>query len=147
MKRRITILAVCFVALIAWTGLAFSQTATPAMMKTVKLANDDEVCDLTGEWAALIENYGEWAKFGSYPNAFKIVLEGSSFIGTRLQDNGPGRRVGSLVFVCGLDKSGFKNVFLITGGGPFPCKGQISEDGNKILLDLENKTKLTMTRK
>jgi hypothetical protein len=147
MKRRIAILAICVVAVIAWTGLALAQTATPRPMKTVKLANDDEVCDLTGEWNAQIENYGEWAKYGSYPNAFKIVLEGSSFIGTRLQDNGPGRRVGSLVFVCGLDKSGFKNVFLITGGGPFPCKGQIIEDGNKILLDLENKTKLTMTRK
>jgi hypothetical protein len=147
MKRKMSILMICFVALVAWTGLAFTQTATPVMMKTVKLANDDEVCDLTGEWNAQIENYGEWAKYGSYPNAFKIVLEGSSFIGTRLQDNGPGRRIGSLVFVCGLDKSGFKNVFLITGGGPFPCKGQIIENGNKILLDLENKTKLTMTRK
>ena len=147
MKTRIIVWTICFVILIAWTGSVYAQTDKPAATKTVKLANDDEVCDLTGEWAALIENYGEWVKFGSYPNAFKIVLEGSSFIGTRLQDNGPGRRVGSLVFVCGLDKSGFKNVFLITGGGPFPCKGQIIEDGNKILLDLENKTKLTMTRK
>jgi hypothetical protein len=116
-------------------------------MKTVKIPNREEVCDLTGEWDALIENYGEWAKFGSYPNAYKITLEGSSFIGTRSQDNGPGRRVGSLVFVCGIDKSGFKNIFLITGGGPFPCKGQISEDGNKIFLDLENKAKVSMTRK
>ena len=147
MKTRTIIWTICFIALMAWTGLAFAQASKPAAMKTVKLANDDEVCDLTGEWNAQIENYGEWAKFGSYPNTFKIVLEGSSFIGTRLQDNGPGRRVGSLVFVCGLDKSGFKNVFLITGGGPFPCKGQISEDGNKILIDLENKAKLTMTRK
>jgi hypothetical protein len=147
MKIKIAIWTICFVAFIGWTGLGFAQTVKPAELKTVKLANGDEACDLTGEWDALIENYGEWAKFGSYPNAFKIVLAGSSFIGTRLQDNGPGRRVGTLVFVCGLDKSGFKNVFLITGGGPFPCKGQISEDGNKILLDLDNKTKLTMTRK
>jgi hypothetical protein len=144
MRRRITIWAVCFVAFIAWTGLAVAQTAA---MKTVKMSNEDEVCDLTGEWNAQIQNYGEWASYGSYPNVFKISLEGSAFIGTRLQDNAPGRRVGSLVFVCGLDKSGFINVFLITGRGPFPCKGQISEDGNKIFLDLENKAKLTLTRK
>jgi hypothetical protein len=147
MKRKTTIWAICFVALIVWTGLAFGQTAAPAAMKTVKLPNGDEICDLTGEWNAQIENYGEWAQYGSYPNVFEIALEGSTFIGTRLQDNGPGRRVGSLVFACGIDKSGFINVFLITGWGPFPCKGQISEDRNKILLDLENKAKLTMTRK
>jgi hypothetical protein len=147
MKRTMTIWMICFVSLIAWIGLAFAQTAKPAAMKTVKLSNGDEVSDLTGDWDVLVENYGEWVKFGSYPNAYKITLEGSSFIGTRLQDNGPGRRVGSLVFVCGLDKNGFVNVFLVTGGGPFPCKGKISEDGNKIVLDLENKAKATLTRK
>ena len=55
-----------------WIG--FCPDGKPATMKTVKLSNEDEVCDLTGEWDALIENYGEWAKFGSYPNAFKVTL-------------------------------------------------------------------------
>ena len=90
MKRWITICTVCFVALIALTGLAFAQTATPAAMKTVKLPNGDEVCDLTGEWDALIDNYGEWAQFGSYPNIIKMILVGNSFRGIRLMDNGPG---------------------------------------------------------
>jgi hypothetical protein len=146
MKRRITIWAVCFVALIAWTGLAFSQTATPAAMKTVKLMSGEEVCDLTGEWDTQIENYGEWAKFGSYTTLVKITLEGSSFLGTRLKDAGP-NKAGTLMLLCGLGKDGFKNAILATGAGPLLCKGQLSEDGNKIFLDLENKGRITMLRK
>jgi hypothetical protein len=50
MKRRITIWAVCLIVLLAWTGLAFAQTAKPATMKTVKLSNGQEVFDISGEW-------------------------------------------------------------------------------------------------
>jgi len=147
MKRRITIWAICIVALIAWIGLAAAQTAPTAAMKTVKLSNGDEVCDLTGEWDALIENYGEWAQFGHYLNVIKMTLVGNSFRGIRLMDNGPGRPVNSMIIEIDSEKSGFKQVMLFTGAGPRPCTGKLSEDGNKILLDLENKAKLTMTRK
>ena len=139
--------AVCFAALIAWSGLAFAQAATPGTIKTVKLPNGEEVCDLTGEWDTMIENYGEWAKFGSYPNIIKMTLVGNSFRGIRLMDNGPGRPANSMIIEIDSEKNGFKQVMLFTGQGPRPCKGQISEDGNKILLDLDNKAKVSMTRK
>ena len=71
MKRRITIWAVCFVALIAWTGLAFSQTAKPGAIKTVKLPNGQEVFDISGEWDVLIEHYGVFAQFGTHSNVLK----------------------------------------------------------------------------
>jgi hypothetical protein len=45
------------------------------------------------------------------------------------------------------EKNGFKHVMLSEGTGPCSCSGKLSEDGNKIVLDLENKVKLTMTRK
>jgi hypothetical protein len=147
MKRRITIWAVCFVALIAWTGLAFAQAPKPAPMKTVKLANGDEVRDLTGEWDALIDNYGEWAEFGSYPNIIKMTLVGNSFRGIRLMDNGPGEPPNSMIVKIDSEKNGFKHVMLSEGTGLCSCSGKLSEDGNKIFLDLENKVKLTMTRK
>jgi hypothetical protein len=147
MKRRITILAVCFAVLFAWAGLVFAQTAKPASMKTVKLPNGEEVCDLTGEWDALIENYGEWEKFGSYQNVIKMTLVGNSFRGIRLLDNGPGRPPNSMIVEIDSEKNGFKQVMLFTGAGPRPCSGKLSEDGNKIFLDFENKAKLTMTRK
>ena len=140
-------MAVCIVALIAWTGLAFAQAPKPATMKTVKLANGDEVRDLTGEWDALIDNYGEWAEFGSYPNIIKMTLVGNSFRGIRLMDNGPGEPPNSMIVKIDSEKNGFKHVMLSEGTGPCSCSGKLSEDGNKIFLDLENKVKLTMTRK
>ena len=115
-------------------------------MKTAKLQNGEEVCDLTGEWDAQIENYGEWAKYGSYTTLVKFTLEGSSFLGTRLKDAGL-NKARTLMLVCGLYKNGFKNVILVTGGGPFLCKSQLSEDGNKMFLDLENKARVTLVRK
>jgi len=147
MKRKICIWTVCLIALIAWTGLAIDQTAKPSTLKTVKLPNGEEVCDLTGNWDALIENYGEWAKFGNYTNVIKITLVENSFRGIRLMDNGPGRPPNSLIVEIDSERNGLKKSMLFTGAGPRPCSGQLSEDGNKLVFELENKAKLTMTRK
>ena len=147
MKRNITIGAICLVALIAWAGLVFAQNAKPVAMKFVKLPNGDEVCDLTGEWDALIDNYGEWAEFGSYRNIIKMTLVGDSFRGIRLLDNGPGEPPNSIIVEISSEKYRFKQVFISEGAGPCQCNGKLSEDGNKIVLDLKNKVKLTMTRK
>lgn len=76
-----------------------------------------------------------------------MTLVGNSFRGIRLTDNGPGRPANSVIIEIVSEKNGFKQVMLFTGQGPRPCKGQISEDGNKILLDLDNKAKVSMTRK
>ena len=103
MKRRVTIWTVCFVALLAWTGLAFAQTAMPAAMKTIKLPNGNEVFDISGEWDVLTENYGELAQFGTYPNVAQITIResDSSFQAIRMKDNPqPGRKAGTLIMVC-----------------------------------------------
>ena len=147
MKRKTTILAACFVALFAWAGFVFSLTATLGAMKTVKLSNGDLVYDLTGEWDALIDNYGEWAEFGSYRNIIKMTLVGDSFRGIRLLDNGPGEPPDSIVVEIISEKNSFKQVFISEGAGPCQCNGKLSEDGNKVFLDLENKARLTLIRK
>jgi len=54
MRKMLLIGAVCFVALIAWTGLAFAQTAKPGAIKTVKLPNGQEVFDISGGMGCLI---------------------------------------------------------------------------------------------
>ena len=138
MKRRITIWAVCFVALIAWTGLAFAQASKPAAMKTVKLANGQEVFDISGEWDAYVENLNALSKYGAYQQVFKITQESNSFTGIRLKDNPPPSpgKAGSTCMQGEVDKNGIKKIELITSGGarlPSVCK--ISEDGNKINID------------
>ena len=138
MKRRITIWAVCLVVLLAWTGLAFAQTAKAAVMKTVKLPNGQEVFDISGEWDVYVENLNSLSIYGTYQQVFKITLEGNSFTGIRLKDNPPPSpgKAGSPCMQGEVDKNGIKKIELITSAGarlPSVCK--ISEDGNKINID------------
>ena len=150
MKRRITIWTLCLVAIIIWTGLVYAQAPKPGTLKTIKLPSGEEAYDLNGEWDVIIENYGVWGVYCSYPNVFKITQEGSSFMGIRMKDNPPPSlgRAGSKCVQGELDKSGFKKLEIIGGGGVVvPSKGQISEDGNKISIDAPDHARQTWTRK
>ena len=141
---------VCSIVLIAWTGLVFAQTATPTAMKTVKLANDDEVFDISGEWDVLVENYDALSFFGTYPQLYKITQEGSSFTGVRLKDSPPPAlaKAGSKCMQGEVDKNGVKKLdFIFTAWDIWPSNCKISEDGNKINIDAPQKTKLTLIRK
>jgi hypothetical protein len=149
MKRRITIWAVCLVVLLAWTGLAFTQTAKPAVMKTIKLPNGQEVFDISGEWDVLVENYGEFEQFGTYPQLAQITIRESdgSFHAVRMKDNPqPGRRAGSFIMIGDLDKNGITKLDVVASE-KIPSTWKISENGNKINVDAPNKARLTFTRK
>jgi hypothetical protein len=146
MKRTITIWAVCFVALIAWSGLAFAQTAKPAAMKTIKLPSGEEVFDISGEWDVVVENYGPSISSGSYPQIWKITQEGSYFAAIRMIDD-PWNKKGSESIRGELDKSGIKKATIMARSGPIDAKGQISDDGNKIIVDDGYKARVTATRK
>ena len=152
MNRMIAIWVICFVAIIAWTGFTFAQTATPAAIKTAKLANGQEVFDISGEWHVIIECYGEWAQFGTYPNVAKISIkeDDGSFHAIRLKTNPPpsNRPVGTFIMIGDLDKNGIKKLELVAGDGPrIPSTWQISENGNKINIDGPQRARLTLTRK
>jgi hypothetical protein len=150
MKRRITTWMLCIVAIIAWTGPVYAQIANPGAMKTVKLPSGEEVYELSGEWDVIVENYGEWERFGTYPNVFKIAQDGRSFTGIRLKDNPPPALglAGSRCVQGEVDKSGVKKLELIAGGGDIlQTKWQISADGNTINVDALQHSRLTLTRK
>jgi len=150
MKRRITIWAVCLVVILAWTGLAFAQTAKPAAMKTVKLANGQEVFDISGEWDVLTENYGAFAIFGTHSNVAQITIKKSdgSFHAVRMKDNPPTspKPAGSLIMIGNLDKVGITKLDVVATE-KIPSTWKISENGNKIDVDAPNKLRLTFTRK
>jgi len=64
-----------------------AQTVPPA--PKVQLPSGDTVWDLSGDWEALIENYGDAARGGTYPNVYRITQTGSTFKAIRLWDNPP----------------------------------------------------------
>jgi len=150
MKRRAISWSLCLVALIAWTGLAFAQTATPAAIKTVKLANGQEVFDISGEWDVLTENYGGFAIFGTYSNVAQITIRKSdgSFHAVRMKDNPPTapKPAGSLIMIGNLDKNGITKLDVLATE-KIPSTWKITENGNKIDVDAPNKVRMTFTRK
>ena len=138
MIRKLAMWLVCFVAIIAWAGLPFAQTAKPAAMKTVKLPNGQEVFDISGEWDTAVENLGAKSRYGAYPQVFKITQEGNSFTGIRMKDNPPPAhgKAGSKCIQGEVDKNGIKKLEIITGVGQYlPAVSKISEAGNKITID------------
>lgn len=123
----------------------------PGTIKTVKLQNGQEVFNINGEWDVLIENYGEFKKFGTYPNVAQINIRepDGSFHAIRMKDSPqPGPRAGSFLMVGELDKNGITKLELVAGDGPrIPSKWKISENGNKINVDAPNRSRITFTRK
>jgi len=147
MKMKIINGLLCIAAVLVWTGLAGAQAA-PATPK-VQLPSGETVWDLSGDWDAFVENYGPWARMGIYPTVWRITQTGSTVSAIRVKENpapSPGK-AGSPSLQGELDKDGFKRVEIVSGvGGILHCKGQISEDGKKIVLDDAITARVTLTR-
>jgi acetyl esterase/lipase len=124
---------------------AQAQT-TERGLKTITLPNGEVIPDLNGEWDALTENYGEWKEYGSYKNIIKIIQTAGSLVGIKMLDD-PWYPKGWKSIKAELDKGGFKKVELMARAGPQGCRGQISDDGNKIVIDDGVKHKVTLNRK
>jgi hypothetical protein len=146
MKTKIVIGLLCIAAVLAWTGVAGAQPA-PATPK-VQLPSGETVWDLTGDWDAFVENLEGWARTGIHPNVYRITQTGNTFTGIRLKTNPPPSiaRAGTPSLRGDLEKNGFKEVTLIAAdGGSWPSKGQISEDGKKIVIET-TVARVTLTR-
>ena len=142
MVKKTFFAVICFIGLIIFVSTLHAQGSK----KTITLPGGEVVCDLNGEWDVLVENYGGWATYGSYPQIWKITQTGSSFVAVRMI-NDKWNSKGSEAVRGELDKSGFKNVQINTGYGLRDAKGQISDDGNKMEIDAPDRAKLKATRK
>jgi hypothetical protein len=146
MTRKICILLGLLIAFVSFLCVPQAQAQEKKWKKTVTLPTGEVILDVSGEWDVLVENYGQWSSFGSYPQKGNITLEGSSFVGIRMIDD-PYMSKGSGLLQGELDKSGFKKVWIISGFGPVDATGEIRDDGNKIVIDAKDKCRLTLTRK
>ena len=144
MKTKIGLL--CIAVVLAWTGMAVAQSA-PATPK-VQLPSGETVWDLNGDWDAFVQNLGVSARYGINPNVYRITQTGNTFTGIRLKTNPPPSlaRAGTPSLRGELGKNGFKEVYVIDSAGEsILSKGQISEDGKKIVIE-HPLAKVTLTR-
>ena len=112
-------------------------------MKTVKLSSGQQVLDLRGEWDSLHEFPG----MRGYTIVIKITQEGKTFMGIRMQET-PYWPQGTEAIKGELQGDGFKTVSINRADlGWTPCKWEINENGNKILLNDEGVVKLTLKRR
>ena len=144
MKKIITtlILGLVFTA-------AYAQMDNPlkqGMPNTVMLSNGKVVYDLNGEWDSFVEAYGPWSHWGTHENIIEITQTGSSLVGVLMKDD-PFYSKGWESIRAELDKNGFKKVEMLTVLGDLDSKGEISDDGNKIIIDDGEKRRMTLTRK
>ena len=147
MKTKLIIGLLCVATVLAWAGVAGAQAA-PATQK-VQLPSGETVWDLSGDWEALIENYGPKVGDGTFTNVDRITQTGSTFQAIRLRDTPPPRaeKAGSPSLQEELEQHGFKRVEILYGlRNVSPSTGQISADGKKIVIDNGRDIKVTLTR-
>jgi hypothetical protein len=128
----------------------------------IRLPTGEYVYDLNGEWNALIERYSRVAGGEAFINVVKITQIGSTcpvtgvitypiiIRGILLKDNPlyMPAAAGSEIIRGNLEGNDFEKLDMISGDGEaFPCKGQIGENGNKIIIDSPNYARMTLTRK
>jgi hypothetical protein len=145
--RSLRVLVRIWVISIWVLGAASAQAATPGPMVT--LPSGETVWDLTGDWDALTEHFGPNVSLGTYINVHRFTQTGRVFSAIRLKDNPPPApgEAGNPVWRGEMDKGGFKRVEMISSQGSVsPIKGQISEDGKKIVIDDGWSIKVTLTR-
>jgi len=159
MKPKIVIGLLSIAAVLAWTDISAAQTAASPAPK-VQLPSGETVWDLSGDWEALIENYGPGARHGTGTNVYRLTQTGSTFHAIRMNDDplltkeiaehghAPWGRAGSPSLQGEAAGTGFKHVQIVygSGGRVLPSTGHISEDGKKIVIDNGLYIKVTLTR-
>lgn len=143
MKRILIILLTGFV----FTSV-YAQMDNPlkqGMPNTVTLSNGEVIYHLQGEWDSFAEGYGLWSGYGTYRNIIKITQTGSSLVGILMMDDKYYSKNWESIR-AEFDKSGFKKVEMMTHLGTLESKGQINNDGNKIIIDDGEKRRMTLTR-
>jgi hypothetical protein len=142
MLKKTFLVLICFMSLIIFISTLHGQGSK----KAITLPNGEVVWDLNGEWDTFVENYGPFTSGSKYPQINKITQTGSSFVAIRMIDD-PWNKKGSQSLQGEVDKNGIMKVTIFAAVGPEESKGQISNDGNKIVIDDGKTRRLTLTRK
>ena len=140
-----------FAFLVAFASVAIAQMAGKAWEKTVTLPSGEVILEMSGEWEFLAEFYGRMRVVPSVSDILTITQEGTTFIGVK-QIGSQWLPKGTETIKGELNKDGFKAVYTYIGDidgsyGWEPCKWEISENGNKVVLDCGERAELMLTRR
>jgi hypothetical protein len=151
MGKKTFLMLICFVAII----ISISTLHGQGSKKTITLPNGEVICDLNGDWDALYDH----PRLGKSTDILKITQRGGSFEGVKTI-GGPYVPKDAVSIKGELSKDGITKVQVVMrifySGDPgkmtetphlLDCKGQISEDGNKIIIDGGETIRVTLTRK
>lgn len=140
-----------FVLLVAFASFAIAQMAKKGWERTVTIPSGEMILDMSGEWDMLNEGYGPFSFRETLVDILTITQEGTIFtavkqIGSRWVPKGA-KTIGGQ-----LDKDGFKAVqhYIGTGTGAFvwePCKWEITDNGNRVVLHCGERVRATLTRR
>ena len=101
---------------------------------TVTLPKGEVVWVLNGDWEGKVE-YNLYQKYSSFPFVWKITQEGRSFTAVRMSGPGQDGVILGKAAEGELEKSGIKKVTIFEREGINVGTGDISDDGNKIMID------------
>jgi Protein of unknown function (DUF1566) len=144
MARKISTLLAVFIVVVSFLYTAQAQAEEQKWKRTVTLPNGDVILDMSGEWDALIQYYGNWPG-GEYEQKINITQDGSSFEGLRSKDEGRNRK-GSVLVKGDITKGGLKDVLIGTLWGLQFTATQITEGGDKIEIDAADKVRVYLKR-
>jgi hypothetical protein len=143
MKRALIASVIVFVLMITFASVCVSQMAEKGWEKTVTLPSGEVILEMNGEWDCLYEFPG----MKGFTIVIEITQKDKTFMGIRLQES-PYWPKGTEAIKGELQGNGFKTVSINRADlGWTPCKWEISENGNKILLNDEGVVKLTLDRR
>jgi hypothetical protein len=147
MARKVSTLLAVLIVIFSFLFTAQAQTEEKKWKKTVTLPNGEVILDVSGEWDSFVQFYGTWAGAfgGTWEHKVNITQDGSSFVGTRMMDEGRYQK-GSTILKGDLHKGGFKNVYIVGYSGNHMAGVQISEDGNKLEIDSMDKVRVYLKR-
>ena len=137
---------------VGFASVTIPQMAKQEWEKTVTLPSGEVILDMSGEWDLLYEKYGP-LRGGRVLDILTITQVGTTF--TAIKQIGTWNVPKGAEAIKGeLNKDGFKAVYAYIGAYPRdgsfvwePCKWEISENGNKVMLDCGERVKATLSRK
>lgn len=135
------------IGIISFLYVTNGQTEEKGWEKTITLPSGEVVLDMNGEWGGLLEYRGELIELSSHKSLYTITQEGNKFLAVMAID-GEWHAKGDEVIRGELCRDGFKTVEIHrASAGWVPCTAEISENGNKIVLDDGRALTDTLTRR